>query len=192
MGNQVLSSWGAERLVNPNQQHTNYSLVAGTASYTLGVGGSLNTAAVPIQATAWTQSSGQFSTGGKVISFDEFRAKTLNATARRSVLGELIAADQNYPLIAVEIFPTPDTSPGTLRLDYYSAITQFTSTSDVVNLPSGYELALHSAIAVALAPQYARSGGVTPELAALAQNSKGVIVQKNADILGLNQQAQAS
>ncbi len=191
MINQLLSSWSGERLINPNQMHSNYTPVAGTSSYTFGVGATFSTSAVPVQATAWTQSSGQFSTGGKIISFDEFRAKTLNATARRSVLGELVAADSHYPLIAVEIFPTPDTSPGTLRLDYYQVMTAFAATSTTVDLPPAYEMALHSNLAVALSPQYARSGGVTPELAALAQNSKGVIVQKNADILGIGQQAAA-
>ncbi len=192
MINQLISSWGAERLVNPKLTHTTFPIIsAGTSAYTMGTTGFLTTTAVPIQVTGWTQNSGQFSTGGKIISFDEFRAKTLNATARRSVLAELVAADQSYPLITVEMFPTPDTAPGDLRLDYYMALAPFASTATTVDLPPGYELALHSNLAVALAPQYARSSGITPELAALAQNSKAVIVQKNAEILGIGQQAAA-
>jgi len=192
MINQLISSWSGERLVNPNQTHGNFTPVAGTSSYTFGAGGTFNTAAVPVQVTGWSQSSGNFSNGGKIISYDEFRTKTLNATARRSVLAELVTCDQNYPLMAIEMFPPPDTAPGTLRLDYYMVMTAFAATSTTVNLPPAYEQALHFNLAVAMAPQYARSGGVTPELAANAQNSKAVIVQKNADILGIGQAQQAA
>ena len=58
------------------------------------------------------------------------------------------------------------------------------------NLPSDYQQALHFNLAVALSPQYARVGGITPELAANASNSKGVIVARNASILGYGQAQQ--
>lgn len=192
MLNQLIASLSVERTIGYLAQHTNYTLVAGTAVYTLGVGGTLNTAIHPVRATSWSSASGQFSSGGLVLSMDEFRVKTLNATARRSVLPELIGADQKYPLITIEVFPTPDTAPGTLRLDYWTPIPQFATSGDTVDLPDGYEAMLHFNLAVALAPQYARQGGVTPELAANAQNSKAVIASKNADILGLNQQQPAA
>ncbi len=183
--NFMIGNWSAERAVDYLVVHQNFTLSAGTAIYTLGTAGSLTTAARPVRVTSWNSASGQFSTGGSIIGFDEFRQKTLNATARRSVLPELVAADQLYPSITIEVFPTPDTAPGTLRLDYWTAFVAFTTTGQTVVYPDEYFEALHFNLAVALSPQYAMAKGISQELAANAQRSKGVIVAKNADILGL-------
>src|SRR6185436_18813028 len=107
MINQLISSWSGERLVNPNQTHGNFTPVAGTSSYTFGVGGTFNTAAVPVQVTGWSQSSGNFSNGGKIISNDEFRTNTLNHPARPSVLAQLVACPPTYPLMDIPMFPVP-------------------------------------------------------------------------------------
>ncbi len=189
---QMVSSLSTERAMNYVAQHQTFTLAAGTSIYTVGTAGSLASVAQAIMITAWNASFGNFSTGGQIISFDEFRAKTLNATARRSILPELVAADQAFPNINLEVFPPPDVNPGTLRLDYFSPIPVFASTATSLTLPDGWELMLHSNLAVKLAPQYARTSGITPELAALAQNSKEAIMQKNAAILGLTQGPQAA
>ncbi len=192
MLNAMIGNASAERGMDYLVVHQNFTIVAGTAVYTLGTGGSLVTAARPVRVTSWNSASGQFSTGGNIIGFDEFRQKTLNATARRSVLPELVAADQLFPSITLEIFPTPDTAPGTLRLDYWTPFLAFTTTGQTVVYPDEYIEWLHFGLAVAMSQQYSRAGGITQELAANFQRSKGVIVAKNADILGLGQPPQAA
>ncbi len=192
MLNMMWGNWSAERVMAYLAQHGNFTPVAGTSTYTLGTGGTFTTSARPVRVTAWSSSVGNFSNGGAIMGFDEFRAKTLNATARRSQLPELVAADQEYPSINIELFPTPDTTPGTLRLDYWIPLVQFSSTGQTLTLPDEYFAALHFNLAVALAPQYARQGGITPELAANAQNTKAAIMQKNAEIIGLAAQQQAA
>ncbi len=190
--NQLLSSWSAEDLMAFNWYQQVLTLTAGTSAYTFGAAGSLVSTARPVRIINWKSSiSTNFANGGAVISFEEFRTKNQNPTGRRSVLAEMVAADQNYPALNIEVFPTPDTSPGSLTLGYWGSITAFAATSTTVTLPDGYEEALHSNLAIALAPQYARVGGVTPELAALAQNSKAAIITKNAAILGKQQQQAA-
>ena len=185
---QMYSGWSADRLMAYLIYHQAFTLIAGTNKYTVGTAGSLVSTARPVAITGWDSRSGNFSTGGTVMSFEEFRAKYQNPTAKRSVLVEAVAADFLYPAINIEVYPTPDTSPGTLTLDYYSPLIEFAAVgTDIAALPDGFHQALAYNLAVALAPQYARVGGVTPELASMAQNSKAMIAQKNAAILGLNQ-----
>ncbi len=183
--NQMWSQWSAERTMAYLVVHQTFTITAGTSKYTLGTAGTLVASARPVQVTGWSQGSGNFSTGGDVLGFDEFRSKTLNATGRRSVLAELMAADDGFPNITIELFPTPDTAPGSLTLDFTTPLVAFPATSTSLTLPDGYEAALHFNLAVALAPQYARANGITQELAANAQNTKASIVQKNAEIIGI-------
>lgn len=190
---QMYSVWSAEQVMAYLIYHQDFTLTAGTDKYTVGTGGTLVATARPVRITSWQSSSGNISTSGLVVGFDELRAKAQNATGKRSVLAEMVAADFNYPSINIEVFPVPDTSPGTLGLDYYSPLIEFAAVgTDIASLPDGFHQALAYNLAVALAPQFARVGGVTPELAANAQNSKAVIVQKNALILGLTQAPQAA
>lgn len=62
---------------------------------------------------------------------------------------------------------------------------------DTVNFPSGFEDALHFGLAVRLYHAYPRQGGIPPELAANAQNTKAAIVQQNTMGAAPQQQQQA-
>lgn len=185
--NAMIGNWSAERTVTNSMNRQQFNLTAGVWIYAVGLFGSLASAGRPMRITSWNSSSGNFSTGGRCISFEEFRAKTLNATARTSILPELIATDENYPNINLEVFPTPAVNPGILTLDFWTPFTPFAAVGDTVIFAVEYIAALHFNLAVALSPQYARTNGITSELAANAQNSKQVIMQKNAEILGLTQ-----
>jgi hypothetical protein len=185
--NQYWSSLSAEPTMAYLYTHQSFNLTGGTTIYTLGVGGSLNTAARPVRVTGWTSASGNFRNGGRIISFEELHALAKNATAKRSVLAEAVAADMAFPLLNLEVFPPPDAGPGSLILDYWTPLVPFATVADALNLPPGFEAFLHFNLAIQLAPQYARQGGVPAALAADAANSKKVIMDNNAAILGLVQ-----
>lgn len=185
---QLWSSFSAEEALAYLFQHQTFSLSPGTTIYTLGTGGTLATSARPVRVTGWTSVSGNFRNGGRIISFEELHAMGRNATAKRSVLAEAVAADTAFPAINVEVFPAPDTGAN-LLLDYYTPLVPFASVSDSLNLPDGWELMTHVELALVLAPQYARQGGVPPALVAAAANAKQTIMSKNAAILGLQQAA---
>ena len=91
----------------------------------------------------------------------------------------VLGADTAWPLANVRIFPAP-ASAASVELTYWVPLTAFTAVSDAVSLPPGFEQMLHSNLAVVLYPQYPRAGGIPPELAALAQNSKAAIIQQNS------------
>jgi hypothetical protein len=186
--NQMIASWSTEQLTVPSMVHAAYQPTAGVTIYTLGPAGTFTTAATAIRVTGASSVQGNFRSPMKVMSWDQFAAEVADPKASSSVLAEVLAADGSFPSINLKIFPTPAAGPGTLWLDYWSAITQFVTQADTINLASGWEVALHSNLAVALYPQYARAGGIPPELAALAQSSKGALNALNMRILGQQQQ----
>jgi hypothetical protein len=181
--NQLLSSNSAERLMGYNVVHqTGLTISAGTAKYTFGTGGTLVATSRPVAITGWDSASGNFSVGGEPISFDALRAKKQNPTARRSVLPEVLAADQAYPSINIELFPVPDTSPGSLTLDYWSVLTAV-AYGDTVTVPDGWERYMVLGLARELGVRYPIEGG-RPELERNWMEAKTAITARVAAILG--------
>ncbi len=186
---QMYGGWIGEDLMNFNAVEFPGTLIDNIDSYTLGIGGSFDTVVQNItRVTSWGARIGNFTSGGNIATIEQFHAAQ-NATARRSTLPELVAADTHYPLITIRVFPFPAPVYGvgvmaTLLLKGWYATPAFATVTDALTLPPEYFAALHFNLAIALSPQFSRVGGVTPELAANAQNSKGIIVAKNAKILG--------
>lgn len=186
---QLMASLSVEQVMNYVFYHQIFTLTAGTSGYTVGTAGSLTATANPQRITGWQSVSGNFRNGGPIISFEQFHATVKDPIASRSILAQVVAADQLYPSINILVWPTPDTSPANLQLDYYASLPTYSAVGDTVTLPDGWILMLHYQLALMLAPQYARVGGVPESLAADAQNAKAAIAAKNAAIIGLTQQA---
>jgi hypothetical protein len=191
------ASWIAEDLMNYNAVELGYTLVQNVDTYTLGIGGTFDTFAQNVhRVTSWNARSGNFKSGGRIVTIDEFHALA-NPNAEAATLPKLVAADTHFPLINIRVHPFPapvygGSTMAAINLQGWYNTPAFGALGDSVdNLPPGYINALHYNLAIALSPQYARVGGVTPELMANATNSKGVIVAKNAAILGFSQQPQA-
>lgn len=186
---QAYSSLSLERLIAYLVVHQTFSMVAGTSSYTLGTGGTLVTGALPVAVTGWASVSGSFRNGGVPVSFDAIRDAAKNPTGRTSVLAEMVAADQANPSIGIEVFPTPATSPGTLTLDYWTPLVQFTSVAQTISLPDGFELFLRLLLATHLETRYPLESGPRQELARNYLAAKTAIQGRVASILGIPQQA---
>lgn len=190
---QMMASLSVEQVMNYVVYHQTFSPVAGTAAYTVGTAGTLVSTANPERITGWASVSGNLRNGGRIISFEEYHATVKDPLSSRSVLAAVVAADQLWPSINIRLWPTPDTSPGSLELDYYAPLPVFAAVGDTVTLPNGWQAMLHFNLAIALSPQYGRMGERhLKELAANAQNAKNVIAQKNAAVLGLQQQEKAA
>jgi hypothetical protein len=181
--NQLLSSDSANRLMGYNVVHQgSLTLVAGTVAYTFGTGGTLVASARPVAITGWKVTSGAFVAGGEPVGFDVLRKAQQNATGKASVLPELLAADQAYPSINIEVFPAPASSPGTLSLDYWSPLTAV-AYGDTVTVPEGWERYMVLGLAVELSPRYPMEGG-RPELDRNWTAAKTAITARVAAILG--------
>lgn len=98
--------------------------------------------------------------------------------AATSVYVRTLFCDYGYPTATVYIAPIPRLS-GTLEVWIYVPLAAFASTSQEIDLPQGYEMALRYGLAMALLPEYPRSQ-VDPTLPAQAQMYKAALAQLNA------------
>jgi hypothetical protein len=190
--NLLLSSWSTEQVTVPVLSHTSFVMVAGTSAYTLGTAGAgatLVTAGRVLAVTGASSVSSNFRQPVEVMSFDKFAATVADPLASTSVLALKLAADGNFPLINLRVFPVPAAAPGALWLDYWMAIAQFATVGDTITLPDGWPEALHWNLALKLFAQYARPGTTVDAVAGNAQSSKGALNALQAKILGLEQQA---
>ena len=178
--NSLLGSLSAERYTVFTQILGNFNLIPNISSYQMGVGGTFGTSTRAQRAEAWSAFYQNYRTGGAVLSFPEFQAQAQDRLGSTANIPQIVGADEAWPLLNVRVFPTPSFSPGTIEIAYWSPLTQFATVADVLNLPDGWFEMLHTNLAVKLYPKYARVGGMTPELAANAQNAKLSLVQQNS------------
>lgn len=104
--------------------------------------------------------------------------ETTPEKAAQSVYVRKLYCDYGFPSASVYIAPIPRLS-AQLEMWIYVPMLQFTSLSQVIDLPPGYEMAVRYNFAIALLPEYPRSQ-VDPTLPAQAQSYKASIVQLNA------------
>jgi hypothetical protein len=182
--NQLLDEWSAEQLMVPTAAHVGYVLTPGTIDYTLGVGAAFVTATQPIRVFGAAATYGNFRSGVKVMSFERFDAEISDPLSKVANLTKFLAADGSSPFINLRVHPVPAATAGTLWLDYWMALTQFATVGDTVNMPVGFQSALHWGLALKLHPLYARPGAASLEyIAAQAAASKAKLAELNAAIL---------
>lgn len=181
--NQWYSSQSARRLMAYLVVHQVFTLTAGTPTYTLGTAGTLATAARPVAVTGWKSASGAFDAGGTPESFDSLRQKQQNNIGATSVLPECVAADQGFPSINIEVYPTPATSPGSLTLDYWTPLVQFATVADTLTLPDGFERWIVLGLALELETRYPLASGPRAALQRNYQLAEDAISQRVAGIL---------
>ncbi len=181
--NMMWSSWSCDKTSCFTETHATYALQAGQNSYTLGVGGSFSTGVRPERVTSWSANynNGFIKTGGVALSFDEFNAQARETLGSTSAIPAILGSDSSSPLLGIRVHPMPNTSSA-IELTYWLPLTQFTGLTQVIDLPPGYEAALHFNLAVALYPQYERAGGMSQALAANAASSKALIQQPNVAV----------
>lgn len=167
--------------------HQTFALTAGQQAYTVGVGGSLTATADPIGIIAWQSASGNFKTGGSVMSFEQMENIAKDALGSSSVLASAVAADGAVPSKNLRVFPTP-AAGASLTLDYWGQMTQFATVGDALSFGPGYEAFLHNDLAIELYARYARQGATSLQaLQANRQNALDIITRLNAQILGMQQ-----
>jgi hypothetical protein len=182
--NAMLDQWSTEELSVYTEAHTGFTVTAGTAAYTLGPSGTLSLASSAVCVTGASSSSAPFAKNIEVVSFPEFHARRENRRGRTTVLAELVAADQHWPLINILLYPTPAASPGTLWLDYWLPLTAFTAVTETVSLPPGYTNALRLNLALELFGPYARHArpGKFEWLVGQAKAAKEAVVALNLQV----------
>lgn len=173
--NSMLDQWSSERLnIWALTKGVSHTLVAGTASYTIGTAGTIATGRPFAVASAFVRDSGDNDSPLDSMSRDEY-----NNLALKSISGQpdKFYYHPAYPNGTIYLYPAPDAAD-TLYMDLWQAFTQFSSLDSSVVLPPGYVSALKFNLAADLAPEYGRS--VDQVVAARADEGKALIKRANA------------
>lgn len=167
--------------VGPSTMQVRETLtLTGAASYTIGAGG-VFAVERPIQILGASIAAGSVVTQAVQLVGAELWA-AFPAKGVGGSFPKVAWYDGGYPTGTLYVAPKP--AAGTLEVYGYNAISQFAAVGSTVDLPMGYEQALVWNLALILYPQYGRTGGIDPVLAANAKNSKESIIAMNASIFG--------
>lgn len=174
--NRMISRWSAEGLLIHAEVREEFSLVAGTQSYTIGSSGTFNTTR-PIQilkAMIEDQSSGTPEYPVEIINVDQWAAIHIKST--QSPIPTKLYASGSYPLETLSLWPVPS---ATNKLVLYSLkpLTAFAAGSTDVSLPEGYEDAIVYNLAQRLAPEFSKEPSAAIVMEAL--ESKANIKRMN-------------
>lgn len=169
--NSMLDSWAVERLPVYAVRRVSFS-PTGATSYTIGTGGVINTTRPnDIYSATWRFNSIDYfiePTGQK--QWDQIAFKDVNNT-----IPELFYYEKTYPLGKVYFYPQP--SGGTMELQTSELLQSFTSLTDALTLPPGYQRAIEFNLAPELAAEY--SMPVPESVARIAVESKAAIMSAN-------------
>lgn len=178
--NQIWLSLGTDQGITNARYHQTLTVTAGTDAYTFGTGGTLVATAAPVKIEGAQSRSGNFIGNVRVMSFADFDVAVQSRLGERSILAQMLACDNSYPSINIRVFPMPDTSPGSLVLDYYGVMAAFSSVSQSLSLAPEFEQLLYTQLALMLYPQYSRVASTTAEfIAGLAAAALSTVRAKN-------------
>lgn len=164
----MLRSWGAVSNYVFASVKESTTLTAGTATYTWGSGGAINSARPNQLIGAYILDSGSMTHPVDIISEGEYRTITDKTTSSRP---DKIFLYPAFPLSTLYLHPVPSATE-TLYLDSYKPFTEsssFTLTTDEIDFPLYYEEPIIYNLAIRLAPEYGKSASV--EVALIAKSS---------------------
>lgn len=169
--NEIIASWSFEGLLIPGHAVTTFTLTAGTALYTLGVGATWVTAALPIKVKGAISSLTGIQNGMTVMPMGDFEASIKNGIGATAALPDKLGIDNAAPIRNVILFPTPNNSSAVVQLSYWMPLTGFATLGDTVSfaLPA-FELAVRNELALRLADMH--HVPVTQTMTNNAQSSK--------------------
>lgn len=155
--NAMLGTWNNPRLMCYALQEESLTLSSGDSSYTIGPSGDVNTTRPVAIESAYVVDSSNLSHEIRLIS-DKAYAALPNKTQTAP-----------YPTHAVYrpsmatgtllLWPVPDGTVTSMKLLTRIPLTSFSTTSDTVSLPPGWEEALAYNLAIRLAPEFETEPG---------------------------------
>lgn len=149
--NSMLGQWNNEKLLVYCDSNSTHSLTAGTGTYTIGTGGTINTAR-PIKIDfAFVRYSSTDDYPLEII--DNARYQEIFQKSIETTYPKYLYYNPSYPLGYIYLWPVPSESC-TLGLTKRSVLSAFTSLQQTVALPDGYEEALVWNLAYKLSPEY--------------------------------------
>jgi len=172
--NLMLDAWQAERLYVFAVVERLGTLVAGTATYTVGAGATFNVPRPQRIEWAYTRDSQNYDRDVDVVPDQVFAAISLKSLG--NVFPTVLWYETAYPLGVIHLWPLP---PAGLVLHFgaWTVLSEYTSLNDAVSLPPGYEDAIVFSLAERICPEYGKA--VSPDLMKQAINARANIQQDN-------------
>lgn len=170
--NAMLSGWQTNKLTVYAKQTDTHTLVQGTASYTIGSGGDIDTERPERIEFAYTR-EGNIDYPMSLINFESYEAITQKDLES---IPEELYYNMTYPLGTIALYPTPDKA-STLYLTSWKELQSFSNATVSVSLPSGYEDAIAYNLAMRVSLEYGIP--VRQELKMLADETLGHVKRQN-------------
>jgi len=153
--NLMLDTWSAEGLPVYAATIEGLTLTAGAASYTIGataVAPNFITARPTQILNAFVRDSGGTDYPVEIIGSKQYQGISTKTTSGRPYFLHYVGT---APLGTIYLYPVPDAAE-TLYLDSLKPLVDLDDLTATIVLPPGYNAALKSCLAVALAPEYGR------------------------------------
>lgn len=172
--NQMLDSWSNESLMLYHVTREQFTLTPGLNPHTIGLAGNLATD-VPLNIEAATVTVGGVDYPIIPVDYDDYAVIKLKTLS--NVYPEYLYFDKSSPVLGqIYLYPVPSTA-STFNLYSRKALTKFSSLTDDITLPPGYERALKYCLAVDIAPEYQIGAG--QDIIALAVEAKAKLKRTN-------------
>jgi hypothetical protein len=176
--NRLLDQWRAERLQFYALTRTTWTIVSGTQDYNVGTGLTVNVVRpVYIDHINFQDTSQNPVTEYPMVALTDDAYASIVEKGLTSTLPQSWYYNQTQTYGVVSLFPIP--TSGTLQGVMYAptAITAFTSLTNTIAMPPGYEELLITGLAVNLASSY--SAQISPSLAQRAINARAIVKRSN-------------
>ena len=176
--NSMMDSWSNERMAIPFLSQTSFALTTGTGSYTIGVGATFNmTRPTKIVDPCFIRDTDNYDSPLQVINMEAYGRIVLK-TADGSY-PTFLAYDYGYSATSTAtIYLWPEPSPAlTLYINTLQTLSNFSTMTQNLQLPPGYQRAIETNFAIESAPGFIP---ISKELAKIAQESKAAIKTLNA------------
>lgn len=177
--NDLLDSWSTDGLLIPAMVREEFVLVPGTASYTIGTGGTFSTTnpqEIEEARLLITSATPNFEMPLQIYNVQEYAdiaQKTL-----QSDLPSAIYFQRGTPLSTIYLYTVPS-SANKLVLYSRKSLSNFTTVNDTINLPPGYQRALRYNLALELAVEFGKQPSEYVMLT--SQELKAQLMRMNID-----------
>lgn len=176
--NSMLASWSIERLDVPYIVRESLTLSASQSTYTMGSGGDLNTTRpTRIDDSCYVTIN---SVNYPITLIDNDAYAGLPVPTVTSNYSWFLFVDYQYPLVRLKFYPVPNTT-GTVSIASWKQLQQFTTLTDTLVLPPGYERAIVFNLAVEYwGAEMGTASVIPPHVLKIATDSKANIKRINA------------
>lgn len=173
--NGLLDAWAIDRLLVYQVVQASYSWASGNVSRTIGSGGNFSaTRPSRVESAFVNDTSGKYELE---IIRDRLQYDRTSITTDQSELPTHLYYEASYPLGTLYAYPVPSAT-FTLLLNTWQTLQSFSSNSDALSLPSGYQRALEFNLAVEWAPEFGREASESVQR--IARETKAAIMRLNA------------